>query len=99
MDILALVNFLSLSFVSENVNNFFMFFSLFLFSLDLFLPTLLQQLQRVFWLQPVKVRAEMLPSGCVWIDNRYLGTGYRAYLQQQARTESDMQKSKMDWLE
>lgn len=38
---------------------------------DLFPHTLLQQLQRVSWLPPVRVKAEMLQKGCGWIDNRY----------------------------
>lgn len=38
---------------------------------DLFPHTLLQQLQRVSWLPPVRVKAEMLQKGCGWIDSRY----------------------------
>lgn len=50
-------------------NNFCV--SLFSHSHDLFPHTLLQQLQRVSWLPPVRVKAEMLQKGCGWIDSRY----------------------------
>lgn len=59
---------------NDTVNNFFIFsLSLFFFSLDLFLPTLLQQLPRVSWLRLVRARAGMPPRGCVWISSRYWG--------------------------
>jgi len=56
------------SWIMLEIISVFLFFS---HSHDLFPHTLLQQLQRVSWLPPVRVKAEMLQKGCGWIDSRY----------------------------
>lgn len=57
-----------MSWIRLEIISVFLFFS---HSHDLFPHTLLQQLQRVSWLPPVRVKAEMLQKGCGWIDSRY----------------------------